>query len=389
MRALGDKISAKTLAVSAGVPIVPGFFDPGASFDQICDAAARIGYPVMLKASAGGGGRGMREVASADRLESEFVTASAEARSVFGDGAMMVEKLIARPRHVEVQVLADHHGNVATLFERECSIQRRHQKLIEEAPSPFEILRWKAMRAAAANVVRAAGYSNAGTVEFIVDPVSGEFYFLEVNARLQVEHPVTEAITGLDLVAWQIRIAEGEPLDLPEALLNGERPGICGHAIEVRIIAEDPSRQFVPSIGKILAWAEPMSSVVRVDTGFGPGSEITPYYDSLLAKLIVHGQNRAEALRRMEAALMDFHILGVRTNVEYLLAVIRHPEFAAGKIDTGFLGREFHEWMPGAPAPEVGSIASRAGNTARRSGEASRGPLPASSLADGFRNVGS
>ncbi|HRJ27003.1 MAG TPA: biotin carboxylase N-terminal domain-containing protein [Fimbriimonadaceae bacterium] len=347
MRALGEKIDAKALAVQENVPITPGVFDRQASPEQLLTAAVEIGFPVMLKASAGGGGRGMRIVREKEAFLEEFRIASDEALKAFGDGAMMVEKLIERPRHVEVQILADSHGQVAALFERECSIQRRHQKLIEEATSPIleahpEL--WSAMREASIRLARAAGYVGAGTVEFMVDEADLKFYFLEVNARLQVEHPVTELITGTDLVQAQLRIAAGERLDLPAGLLAGERSAISGHSIEARVVAEDPARNFLPSSGKILAWAEPKAPGVRVDTGYGPGGEIPRFYDSLIAKVIVHAPTRPQAIARLRDALRDFHILGVKTNISYLLDVLDHPEFQAGRIDTGFLGREFANW---------------------------------------------
>lgn len=377
MRRLGAKIDAKQLAVEAGVPIVPGYFEKGASPEKLLEKAKGIGFPVMLKASAGGGGRGMRVVRDPATLLDELATASIEAKNAFGDGAMMVEKLIERPRHVEVQVLADGHGNVAALFERECSIQRRHQKLIEEAPSvvfpgdpassapernagpgdPNSEIAWQALREAAVSLVRAAGYQNAGTVEFMVDESSGAFYFLEVNARLQVEHPVTEAVTGLDLVAWQLKIASGEALRLPGDLASGDRRALNGHAIEARIVAEDPGHGWLPSTGRILGWAEPKGPGVRVDTGYCRGAEVSRYYDSLLAKVIAHGATRREAIERLKGALLDFHILGVKTNIEHLLTVLEHPEFAAGRFDTGFLDREMSEWSPSTDIPaELGAL---------------------------------
>ncbi|MCO5298221.1 MAG: ATP-grasp domain-containing protein [Fimbriimonadaceae bacterium] len=354
MRKLGSKIDAKALAVEAGVPITPGFFEAGADAGRLKAAAADIGYPVMLKASAGGGGRGMRALLDPSQFDREFELASEEALKAFGDGSMMVEKLIERPRHVEVQLLADAAGNVACLFERECSIQRRHQKLVEESPAPaFDTHPglWGPMRDAARKLALAAGYTGAGTVEFMVDEASGEFYFLEVNARLQVEHPVTEWVTGVDLVQWQLRIASGETLVLPEPLLQGDRTVLGGCAIEARIVAEDPAHAFLPSIGRILAWAEPQAPGVRVDTGFGPGAEVTRYYDSLIAKVIAHAETRDAAIARLRAALLDFHILGVRTNIAYLLDILDHPEFRAGRIDTGFLTREFAEWRPSDEVP--------------------------------------
>lgn len=367
MRRLGAKIDAKMLAVEAGVPVTPGYFETGASHEQLREAAEKIGFPIMLKASAGGGGRGMRIVRSLDDFDQELAIASDEALKGFGDGAMMVEKLIERPRHVEVQILAA-QGEAVALYERECSIQRRHQKLIEESPSPA-IARnpalWEQMREASVRLAVAAGYENAGTVEFMVDEATGAFYFLEVNARLQVEHPVTELVSGVDLVQAQLRIADGACLgeilpDLPD------RP--LGHAIEARIVAEDPARGFLPSTGAILAWAEPHAPGVRVDTGFGPGGEISRFYDSLIAKVIASGPDRATAVNRLCAALEDFHILGVKTNIAYLLEVLRHPSFVAGEFDTGFLGREFADWVPPIEIPdEVGAIAEWALGTASSS----------------------
>jgi acetyl-CoA carboxylase biotin carboxylase subunit len=388
MRALGDKISAKNLAVEAGVPIVPGFFEPGASPEKLAEEAGLVGYPVMLKASAGGGGRGMRVVRSSLEFDDSLALATDEALKAFGDGTMMVEKLIERPRHIEIQILADSMQGVACLFERECSIQRRHQKLLEEAPSPFLRVRpdlWKDMRAAAKSIVLKAGYTNAGTVEFIVDSDSGEFFFLEVNARLQVEHPVTEAITGLDLVKEQIRIAEGHPLGIEPAFLKGERDRIAGHAIEVRIIAEDPEKGFLPSAGKILAWAEPLDSRVRVDAGFAQGAIVPQYYDSLLAKVIAHGATRPEAVARLRGALLDFHILGVRTNIGYLLDVIGHPKFLEGDLDTGFLGRYFRDWAPDVPPEELSQLVQQSSAPVDQTAEPKRSQTPAWCLGDSFR----
>jgi acetyl-CoA carboxylase, biotin carboxylase subunit len=392
MRRLGGKIDAKKVAVAAGVPITPGFFEQDATVAQMKSAADEIGYPIMLKASAGGGGRGMRIVRDPAAFEEELRIASDEALKGFGDGTMMVEKLVEQPRHVEVQLLADSHGNVAALFERECSIQRRHQKLIEEAPAPscseFPAL-WPAMREASIALAKAAGYVGAGTVEFMVDPKTGEFYFLEVNARLQVEHPVTELITGVDLVREQLRIASGLPLEVPQAVMEGDRHAIRGHAIEVRVVAEDPAQNFLPSIGPILGWAEPKGPGIRVDTGYGPHGEITRYYDSLAAKLIVHGQDRGHAIARLSKALRDFHILGIQTSINYVQDVIRHPEYVAGTVDTNWLARNFPEWKPSPEIPaEMAAILSAASAPA----VVSSGSGPARlatvwNLGDGFRNA--
>jgi acetyl/propionyl-CoA carboxylase alpha subunit len=387
MRRLGAKIDAKKLAVECGVPITPGFFESGASVGNLKKAAKKIGYPVMLKASAGGGGRGMRVVRDEAEFERECAMASDEAQKAFGDGAMMVERLIERPRHIEVQVLADGFGNVACLFERECSLQRRHQKVIEESPSPMmtEEL-WSRMRDAATKLVKAAGYTNAGTVEFMVDPSSGEFYFLEVNARLQVEHPVTEAVTGVDLVQWQLRIAGGERLALSEGLMKGDRSAMNGCAIEARVISEDPARGFLPSVGRIVGWAEPLDPTIRVDTGFGPGAEVTRYYDSLIAKVIASADTRGAAIEKLRGALLDFHILGVTTNVPYLLDVLSHPSFVAGDMDTGFLGREFGDWSGDGDVPdELRALVAMASENGAGRAKSLVEASPAWARSDGFR----
>lgn len=388
MRRLGAKIDAKQLAVENDVPIAPGFFRPGASDEDVMRAAREMGFPVMLKASAGGGGRGMRVVREAAQLESELRLAREEARKAFGDDDMMVERLIERPRHIEVQVLADQHGQAVALFERECSLQRRHQKLVEEAPSAVvDEAIWQRLRDASLRLVRAAGYVGAGTVEFMLEPATGEVYFLEVNARLQVEHPVTEAITGVDLVQWQFRIASGERLELSPALMSGDRNAIRGHSIEARIVAEDPAQGFMPSIGRIVGWAEPAGPGIRFDTGFGPGAEVTRFYDSLLAKLIVHGETRKDAVRRLTAALADTHILGVRTNVSYVLDLIGRAWFLDGEFDTGTLGREMGEWREASEVPsELGTLVGLAGNTSPEVGTAVTS-RPAWDLADGFRVI--
>lgn len=390
MRKLGSKIEAKQLAVASGVPVTPGYFEPGATEAQLKAAADRIGYPIMLKASAGGGGRGMRVVREPNDFDSEFAIASDEALKGFGDGAMMVEKLIERPRHIEVQVLADSYGAVCCLFERECSLQRRHQKIIEEAPSPIvgDDL-WGRMRDAASSLARNAGYVGAGTVELMFDESSGEFYFLEVNARLQVEHPVTEAVTGLDLVQWQIRIASGDRLELEAALFAGNRSTLAGHAIEARIVAEDPGQNFLPSLGLVLAWAEPKMPGVRVDTGFGMGSTVSRFYDSLLAKVIAHAPTRAQAIERLRQALLDFHILGVKTNIAYLLDILDSEGFRSGRFDTGFLGREFGGWTgSGDVPPELGIIGEKASSPSMAIGAGSQEAEGAWSMPDSYRNVG-
>ncbi|HLO98532.1 MAG TPA: ATP-grasp domain-containing protein, partial [Fimbriimonas sp.] len=333
-----------------------------ASDAELREAASKIGFPVMLKASAGGGGRGMRIVSDPAQFENELAVAKDEALKGFGNDAMMVEKLVVDPKHVEVQFAADAHGNVVCLFERECSIQRRHQKLIEEAPSPYPGIAalWPTMRDSVSNLVREAGYQGVGTAEFMLDGQTGNVYFLEVNARLQVEHCVTEEITDLDLVALQISIAEGKPINLRSELMNGDRSGIGGHSIEVRIVAEDPTKGFLPSIGKIIGWAEPKGPGIRVETGFGKGSEISRFYDSMIAKVVAHGSTREAARQRLIVALQDFHVLGVQTNIGYLIAVLSHDQFIKGDVDTGFLARAYSDFASPAPTATIAAIASRA-----------------------------
>ena len=385
MRALGDKIAAKALAQGAGVPIVPGFFAPDASDDDLHEAAREIGYPVMLKASAGGGGRGMRVVREDGELRGELQRARDEALKAFGDGAMMVERLVERPRHIEIQAIADAHGTVACLFERDCSIQRRHQKLLEEAPSPFvDVAMYEAMRTASVSLLRAAGYVGAATIEFIVDPSSRAFYFLEVNARLQVEHPVTEAITGLDLVRLQLEVAQGQPLDLPSL----ERERISGHAIEARLIAEDPARGFLPSVGRIVRLLTPTRPGIRCDMGYESGGEVTPFYDSLLGKIIAHGPDRDSARHRLIAALEETHVLGVRTNAAMLIDILRDDAFASGDVSTGTLAERFDGWTPGPPPPELAAIADALAATSVAPTGSSPGKVPSVwDLTDGFRNA--
>lgn len=392
MRRLGAKIEAKQLAVEAGVPVTPGFFEPGASPDQLEEAARKIGYPVMLKASAGGGGRGMRIVREPERFREELAIASDEALKGFGDGAMMVEKLIDQPRHIEVQFLADRHGNVSCLFERECSLQRRHQKVVEEAPSPASSdALWASMRTAVESLVKKAGYEGAGTAEFMFDETTGEFYFLEVNARLQVEHPVTEMVTGVDLVQWQLRIAAGEALSPRLIGLGTDRRNLVGHAVEARIVAEDPERNFMPSIGTIVAWAEPKRPGVRVESGFEPGAEVSRFYDSLIAKVIAHGETRDAAIARLREALFDFHVVGVKTNIAYLLDILADADFRAGRIDTGFLGRRFADWKPNPDLPlELGDLVQMASVVSTVPAGRDGTPTNAAwDMADGFRNAGS
>ena len=336
IEAMGDKASARRLAANAGVPTVPGSEGILESSEEALEVAEGIGFPVLIKASAGGGGKGMRIAREPDQFSQMFSLAQNEALAAFGNGAVYVEKFLDRPRHIEIQVMGDTHGRTVHLGERDCSIQRRHQKLIEESPSPAvdAALRAK-IGAAAIKLASAIGYLGAGTLEFLLDP-SGCFYFMEMNTRIQVEHPVTEMVTGFDLVKEQIRIAAGEPLSFPSEL-NGLR----GHAIECRVNAEDPSRNFQPSPGQITAYHPPGGPGVRVDTHVYAGYTVPPYYDSLLAKVIVHGRDRAEALVRMGQALDSFIMEGVTTTIPFLSRLIHHPDFVAGKVDTRFLEREF------------------------------------------------
>ncbi len=336
IQAMGDKASARRLATNAGVATIPGSEGILGDADQALEVAEEIGFPVLIKASAGGGGKGMRVARDAEQFTQMFSLAQNEALAAFGNGDVYVERLLERPRHVEIQVLGDSHGRVVHLGERDCSIQRRHQKLVEESPSPALTpdLRAK-MGEAAVRLAGAIGYQGAGTLEFLLDQ-SGCFYFMEMNTRIQVEHPVTEMVTGFDLVKEQIRVAAGERLSFP-AELNGLR----GHAIECRVNAEDPARNFQPCPGHITAYHPPGGPGVRVDTHVYAGYTVPPYYDSLIAKVIVHGRDRTEALARMGQALDSFILEGVTTTIPFLSRLIRHPDFVAGNVDTRFLEREF------------------------------------------------
>jgi 3-methylcrotonyl-CoA carboxylase alpha subunit len=339
IRSMGFKDEAKTLVEKHGVPVVPGYQGERQDPKFLKETAYQIGYPVLIKAVAGGGGKGMRRVDKHAEFESALDAAIREAKSAFGDGRMMVEKYIVAPRHIEIQVFADRHGNVIHLFERDCSMQRRHQKVIEESPAPgmTSVLR-QAMGQAAIDVARAVGYVGAGTVEFIAASAAGlksdGFWFVEMNTRLQVEHPVTEAVTGLDLVAWQFRIAAGETLPLRQ-----DQVALQGHAVEARIYAEDPEHGFLPSSGRIVALKFPTTAGVRVDGGVESGGTVTSHYDPLIAKIVTHAPTRAEALERLVAALAETIILGPRTNVRFLAELCRARGFREGTFDTGFIDR--------------------------------------------------
>ncbi|MFB6622180.1 biotin carboxylase N-terminal domain-containing protein [Streptomyces sp. NPDC056374] len=347
---MGDKITAKETVKAAGVPVVPGAADP-----ELEAAAHELGAPVLLKPSAGGGGKGMRLVRDLSTLTEEIASARREARASFGDDTLLVERWIDRPRHIEIQVLADAHGNVVHLGERECSLQRRHQKIIEEAPSVLLTPEIRAsMGAAAVEAARSCGYVGAGTVEFIVpggDPSS--YYFMEMNTRLQVEHPVTELITGVDLVEWQLRVASGEPLPFAQEDIT-----LTGWAIEARICAEDPSRGFLPSGGTVLALNEPAGEGVRTDSGLSEGTEVSSLYDPMLSKVIVHAEDRPTALRRLRAALADTVTLGVPTNAGFLRRLLAHPDVVSGALDTGLVERDAESLVPAGVPEEVYAAAA-------------------------------
>src|SRR5487761_176549 len=343
MAAMGDKIAAKRIAAKAGVPTVPGELGVIKDAKAAIAVARRIKYPVMLKAAAGGGGKGMRIATSDAELEEAFHRASGEAKTAFGDARLFLEKYIEEPRHIEIQVLGDRRGSVVHLFERECSIQRRHQKVIEEAPSPFLDAGTRArMGAAAVALAKAAKYSSAGTVEFIVDK-KRNFYFLEMNTRLQVEHPVTELVTGLDLVELMIRIAAGEKLPFTQKDL-----AFSGSAIEARVYAEDPRRSFLPSAGRLVRYAEPAGDGVRVDGGVYEGAEIPIFYDPMIAKVAAHAKHRSAAIARLAQALDGFVVAGVSNNVDFLAAILRNPRFKAGQLSTDFIATEFADGFDGA-----------------------------------------
>jgi acetyl-CoA carboxylase biotin carboxylase subunit len=338
MEIMGSKTSARRAAVEAGVPIVPGTVDPLVSLDEARKLAAQFGYPVMLKASAGGGGKGMRLIASFEELDSGFVSAKSEAAAAFGDDSIYLEKAIGRPRHIEIQIFADSHGRVVHLGERECSIQRRHQKVIEECPSPINdaALR-EAMGAAAVKLTTAVNYVGAGTVEFLIDDETREFYFLEMNTRLQVEHPVTELVTGIDLVREQITVAGGAPLSFRQ-----EEVRWTGHAIECRVYAEDPDNNFLPSPGRINYLHVPSGPGVRDDSGVELNSEVSIYYDPLISKLATWGRTRSESIDRLRRALDEYEVGGIKTTLPFFREIVRDEEFESARLDTGFISR-FYE----------------------------------------------
>jgi acetyl-CoA/propionyl-CoA carboxylase biotin carboxyl carrier protein len=362
IEAMGDKIAAKATVAAAGVPVVPGAGQPGMSDSELIAAAAGIGFPLLIKPSAGGGGKGMRLAHSALQLNEAVAGARREAHAAFGDDTLLLERYIQRPRHIEIQVLADAHGQVIHLGERECSLQRRHQKIIEEAPSPLlDEARRAAMGAAAVQAARSVGYVGAGTVEFIVPgEAPDDFSFMEMNTRLQVEHPVTELVTGLDLVELQIRVAAGQPLPLGQDDVR-----LDGHAVEARVYAEDPARGFLPTGGTVLALHEPAAPHVRVDSSLAPGMRVTSSYDPMLAKVIAWGTDRGQALRRLDAALAGTAVLGVTVNIAFLRALLGHPDVAAGRLDTGLAERHLDELAAARVPDEVLAAAALADLLAR------------------------
>jgi acetyl-CoA/propionyl-CoA carboxylase biotin carboxyl carrier protein len=349
IEAMGDKIRAKQTVGAAGVPVVPGRTEPGMSDEDLVAAAAEVGYPVLVKPSAGGGGKGMRRVEAADGLPAALESARREARGAFGDDTLLIERFVARPRHIEIQVLADAHGHVIHLGERECSLQRRHQKIIEEAPSALLDAATRArMGASAVDAARSVGYTGAGTVEFIVSTDRpDEFFFMEMNTRLQVEHPVTEMVTGIDLVEQQVRVAAGERLHLAQSDVE-----LDGHAVEARVYAEDPARDFLPTGGRVLAVAEPAGPHVRVDSALRAGTVVGSDYDPMLAKVVAWGPDRTSALRNLSAALGRTAVLGVGTNVAFLRALLSDVDVVAGRLDTGLVERRLGA-LTAAEVPDV------------------------------------
>jgi acetyl-CoA carboxylase biotin carboxylase subunit len=360
IRAMGLKDRAKELMRDAGVAVVPGYLGDDRSTDRLAKEAAKIGYPVLIKAVAGGGGKGMRRVDDAKDFKSALEGAKREARSAFGDDRVLIEKYVTRPRHIEVQVFADKRGNCIHLFERDCSLQRRHQKVIEEATAPGMPAKMRAaMGAAAVKAAKAVGYVGAGTIEFIADASDGlkpdRFWFMEMNTRLQVEHPVTEAIAGVDLVEWQLRVAEGESLPKSQKELKPK-----GHAIEARLYAEDPAKGFLPSIGKLERLYLPVGEGIRIDSGVCEGDAVTPFYDPMIAKVIAWADTREDAAARLAHALSETQIAGVATNAAFLIRCLRHPDFLKGDIDTGFIERHRDALLPPPVRPRAALFAEAA-----------------------------
>jgi 3-methylcrotonyl-CoA carboxylase alpha subunit len=346
IKAMGSKSDSKMLMEKAGVPLVPGYHGEAQDETTLAKAAAKIGFPVLVKASAGGGGRGMRIVHAPDELAAAIVSAKREAKAAFGDDRMLIEKFVENPRHIEVQVIGDSHGNLLSLFERECTLQRRHQKVIEEAPSPtLDATRREAVCAAARKAAAAVSYVGAGTIEFVSN--GKDVFFIEMNTRLQVEHPVTELVTGIDLVEWQLRVAFGEKLPLAQNEIK-----LNGHAIEARIYAENPHKNFMPSVGKIRSWRLPeQANGLRIDAGYRQGDAVSPHYDAMLAKVIAWAPTRDAAIERLDRGLEEIDVRGVVTNIPFLAALVTHPDVRANAIDTGFIERELKNLTPAPNAP--------------------------------------
>jgi 3-methylcrotonyl-CoA carboxylase alpha subunit len=346
IRMMGSKSGSKMLMEEAGVPLVPGYHGEAQDEATLAKAADRIGFPVLVKASAGGGGRGMRIVRSAAELAAAIVSAKREAKAAFGDDRMLIEKFVDNPRHIEVQIIGDSHGNLLSLFERECTLQRRHQKVIEEAPSPtLDATQREAVSAAARKAAAAVNYVGAGTIEFVSD--GKDVFFIEMNTRLQVEHPVTELITGIDLVEWQLRVAFGEELPLKQ-----DQIALNGHAIEARVYAENPHKNFMPSVGRIRTWRAPeATNGLRIDAGYREGDAVSPHYDAMLAKVIAWAPTRNEAIDRLNRGLQDMDVRGIVSNIPFLSALVTHPDVRANAIDTGFIERELKNLTPAPAAP--------------------------------------
>ena len=383
IRSMGLKHEAKALVSAAGVPVVPGYMGEDQSPARLAAEAARVGFPLLVKAVAGGGGKGMRVVREPAALDEAIRGARGEAESAFGDGRLMLERFLERPRHVEVQVFGDAHGHCVHLFERECSVQRRYQKIIEESPSPFiDAPTRAAMTDAAVRAAQAVGYVNAGTIEFIVG-ADGAFYFMEMNTRLQVEHPVTEKVTGLDLVEWQLRVASGEPLPLAQSAIHAR-----GHAIEARIYSEDPRRGFLPSVGRVRRFAHPAEDDAwRVDAGIADGDVISVHYDPMIAKVIASGADREAALATLRNRLDRTAVFGVANNLPLLRAIAAHPAFAAGDVDTGFVDRELAGLTEDAPPAAEAVLLAASLALAERAPQPDAVPSPWA-LADGWRAAG-
>ena len=346
MTAMGSKSGSKFLMEQAGVPLVPGYHGEAQDEATLAKAADKIGFPVLVKASAGGGGRGMRIVRSATELAAAVTSAKREAKAAFGDDRMLIEKFVQNPRHIEVQVIGDSHGNLLSLFERECTLQRRHQKVIEEAPSPtLDATQRETVCAAARKAAAAVDYVGAGTIEFVSD--GKDVFFIEMNTRLQVEHPVTELITGIDLVEWQLRVAFGEKLPLKQDQIE-----LNGHAIEARVYAENPHKNFMPSVGRIKTWRMPEAlDGLRIDAGYREGDAVSPHYDAMLAKVIAWAPTREEAIDRLNRGLEGADVRGIVTNIPFLSALVTHRDVRANAIDTGFIERELTNLTPSAPVP--------------------------------------